>query len=236
MASAQDDRDEAEALHGLALSKIFGERSGAKEAVEALARRRHKSPTDLARYATAELSRRRFYEGLGDPLQLDEPQRILSRVEDPRARSAMTYVAASALAQRADYAAANTWLELLQEDVRAFGLEFALPYVHWTTAQIQLGLRRFGEAERAIQAVEDCATCWHDRRHELNARLLRARLLLQIGDPEQAAETVRADANIALIPHWRAEYLATRALSLHAASRPMRRSSSPMRPRAKQPW
>ncbi len=61
---AQDDRDEAEALHGLALSKIFGERSGAKEAVQALANRRHKSPTDLARYTTAELACRRFHEGL----------------------------------------------------------------------------------------------------------------------------------------------------------------------------
>ncbi len=156
--SALDDRDEAEALHGLALSKIFGERAGANDAVKALENRRHKSPTDLARYATAELSRRRFYEGLRDPLPLDEPARILSRIEDPRARSALTYAAASALAQRADYRAANAWLELLQDDVRAFGLEFAHPYAHWTAAQVHIGLRQFGDAERAIQAVEDCAT------------------------------------------------------------------------------
>jgi LuxR family maltose regulon positive regulatory protein len=214
LVSAQDDRDEAEALHGLALSKIFGERPGASDAVNALASRRHKSPTDLARYATAELSRRRFYEGLSDPLHLDEPKRILSRVEDPRARSAMTYTAASSLAQRADYFAANAWLELLHDDVRAFGLEFALPYVYWATAQIHLGLRQFGDAERAIQAVEDCATRWRDQRHDLNARVLRARLLLQLGEAEQAVETVRADANVAVIPHWRGEYLATRALAL----------------------
>ncbi len=211
---AQDDRDEAEALHGLALSKIFGERSGAREAVQALANRRHKSPTDLARYTTAELACRRFHEGLGDPLPLDEPRRILERVQDPRARSAMTHAAASALAQRAEYVAAKWWLELLESDVRTFGLEFALPYLYWTSAQVQLGLRRFGDAERAIQAVEDCATRWHDRRHELNARVLRARLLLQIGEPEKAAEVVRVDANVALIPHWRGEYLATRALAL----------------------
>jgi DNA-binding CsgD family transcriptional regulator len=202
------------------LSKIFGERPGAKEAVEALARRRHKSATDLVRYATAELARRRFYEGLGDPLHLDEPARILSRVQDPRARSALTHAAASALAQRAEYTTAKTWLELLASDVREFGLDFALPYVHWATAQVQLGMRRFGEAERAIQAVEDYATRSHDQRHELNARVLRARLLLQNGDPEQAAETVRADANVALIPHWRGEYLATRALALACCERP----------------
>ena len=214
LASAKDDRDEAEALHGLALSKIFGERPGAKAAVDALAARRHKSPTDLARYATAELSRRRFDEGLGDPLHLDEPKRMLARVQDPRARSALTHAAASALAQRAEYSAANGWLDILEADVRAYGLEFALPYVHWTRAQVHLGLRRFGDAERAIRAVEECAARWQDQRHELNARVLRARLLLQIGEAEQALDCVRADANVALIPHWRGEYLATRAFAL----------------------
>ncbi len=219
LVSAQDDRDEAEALHGLALSKIFGERPGACDAVEALAKRRHKSATDLARYATAELSRRRFYEGLGDPLNLDEPRRIFGRIEDPRARSAMAYCAAAALAQRADYTAANAWLELLKEDVRTFGLEFARPYLHWTTAQVETGRRRFGDAERAIQAVEDCAARWLDRRHELNARVLRARLLLQIGEAAQAVETVDAEANVVLIPHWRGEHLATRALALACCGR-----------------
>jgi LuxR family transcriptional regulator, maltose regulon positive regulatory protein len=214
LAAARDDRDEAEALHGLALAKVFGERAGAREAVEALAVRRHASPTDLARYATAELSRRRFSEGLGDPLYLEEPKRMLARVQDPRARSALTHAAASALAQRADYADARTWLELLQSDVRDFALEFALPYFHWTEAQVHLGLRRFGDAERSIQAVEDCATRWQDRRHELNARVLRARLLLQLGKTDHAVEAVRADANVALIPHWRGEYFATRALAL----------------------
>jgi DNA-binding NarL/FixJ family response regulator len=112
---------------------------------------------------------------------------------------------------------AESWLELLTSDVRAFALEFTLPYVHWTAAQIHLGLRRFGEAERAIQAVEDYATRWGDQRHELNARVLRARLLLQTGEPEEAVEAVRPDANVALIPHWRGEYLATRALALACA-------------------
>ncbi len=37
---------------------------------------------------------------------------------------------------------------------------------------------------------------------------------MQIGEAGRAAETVHADANVALIPHWRGEYLATRALAL----------------------
>ena len=139
---------------------------------------------------------------------------MLVRVQDPRARSALTHAAASALAQRAEYSAANGWLDLLEADVRTYGLEFALPYVQWTRAQVHLGLRRFGDAERAIRAVEECATRWQDQRHELNARVLRARLMLQIGEAEQALDSVRADANVALIPHWRGEYLATRALAL----------------------
>jgi ATP/maltotriose-dependent transcriptional regulator MalT len=220
--SAQDERDEGEALHGLALANVFGERPGAARAVGALGRRRHRSPTDLVRYATAQIAFRRFVHphGLSGELHLETARLALGQVEDPRARSAVAYTVAGALAQRADYREAKTWLSVFFEDADKFGLEFALPYANWTAAQIALGLRRFAETERALQTVEDAAARSHDLHHELNARSLRARLLLQTGDTAGATACVAPPPPERLIPSWRGEYFATRALAFACAGEP----------------
>jgi LuxR family maltose regulon positive regulatory protein len=217
---ATDERDETEAIHGLALARIFGERSGATEAVKELEIRRHRSPTDLVRFATAELSRRRFAEGLGAPLHLEEAQLALTQVEDPRARTALAYGAASAFAQRADYEEAKAWLQILFADAETFGLEFAIPFAVWTGAQVSLGLRRFGDAERSIQSVEDIARRTNDDHHRLNANVLRARLLLQTNNGSDALELLRTEPAGRLIPSWRGEFLGTRALVLARLGQP----------------
>jgi ATP/maltotriose-dependent transcriptional regulator MalT len=217
--SARDDRDEGEAIHGLALANVFGERPGAARAVGALGRRRHRSPTDLVRHTTAQVAFRRFVhpQGLSGELHLETARLALGQVEDPRVRTAFAYAVAGALAQRADYRDAKEWLSMFFEDADRFGLEFTLPYANWTAAQIALGLRRFAEAERALQAVEDAAERSHDLHHDLNARSLRARLLLQTGDIEGAVACVAAQPPERLIPSWRGEYYATRALAFACA-------------------
>jgi DNA-binding NarL/FixJ family response regulator len=216
---ATEESDVGEAIHGLALTKVFGEQEGAEPVIAALAQLRHQSPTHLTRYMVAELSRRRFDEGLALPLGLDEAVHALPRVDDPRARTAFTYTAAYALALRADYDEAKTFVELLLDDARAFDLEFALPYANWTAAMIALGLRRFGDAERLLQAVEDASERSHDQRQAVNARSLRARLLLEIGQPAEALQNVRNDVNLRMIPSWLGEYLGTRALVLACLGR-----------------
>jgi LuxR family maltose regulon positive regulatory protein len=216
---ATEGRDVGEAMHGLALTTVIGERDGAESAMAALANLRHESPTHLTRFTTAELSRRRFAEGLSLPLGLDEALHTLPRVDDPRARTAFTYTVAYSLAVRADYDEAETFVRLFIEDVQAFDLEFALPYANWTAAMIALGLRRFGDAERLLQAVEDASKRSNDQRQAVNARSLRARLLLQIGQPDEAIKQVRSDVNLRMIPSWLGEYVATRALALACLGR-----------------
>jgi LuxR family transcriptional regulator, maltose regulon positive regulatory protein len=216
---ATEERDAGEAIHGLALTKVFGEQDGVELAIAALAELRHQSPTHLTRYATAELNRRRFDEGLRLPLGLDEALHSLPRVDDPRARTAFTYSVAYSLALRADYDDARTFVGMFLDDVRSFDLEFALPYANWTAAMIALGLRRFGDAERLLQAVEDASNRSHDQRQAVNARSLRARLLLQIGQPAEAMRQVEGDVDLRMIPSWRGEYLATRALVLACIGR-----------------
>jgi len=92
--------------------------------------------------------------------------------------------------------------------------------VTWTAALIQLGLRRFGETERLLQALEDTAATRQDSGHLLNARILRARLLLQTGKPEEACQLTREPSTEASYPSWHAEYVATRALALAASNMP----------------
>jgi ATP/maltotriose-dependent transcriptional regulator MalT len=215
--TALDEHDENEALHGLALARIFGERPNAGEVVDQLLSRRHRSPTHLLRAATAELARRRFGEGISSHLWLEEPLHALPQVEDPRARTAFTYAAAYTLAQKAQYREAMAWVERFDADVEAFDLEFARPHAAWTGALIRLGLRRFGEAERLLQTVEDAAAAIQSVSHTCNARILRARLRLVTGGLEDALRLTEDSPPERLIPSWRAEHYATRALALACA-------------------
>jgi ATP/maltotriose-dependent transcriptional regulator MalT len=223
---AMDARDSAEAIHGLVQTRVFGERGHIEPALEALSNLRHESPIHLVRYVTADLNRRRFEEGLNLPLGLDEALHILPRVDDPRARTAFTYSVAYALAVRADYDEAKHFLDLLLDDIRSFDLEFALPYANWTAAMIALGLRRFGEAERSLQAVEDASTRSHEHHHAINARSLRARMLVQTGQLNEALQQVQGEVAFRLIPSWLGEYLATRAVVLASFDRPAEARSS----------
>ncbi len=206
-ACALDEFDETEALHGRALASVFGERPGAAAAVRALGEIRSRSPADLARYTTAKFSLLRIVdpEGLRDNVRLAELGHLRRQVDDPRARSSFTYSVAGALAQLAEYKEAREWLALCFEDAETLGLEFVMPYANWTHAQISLGLRRFGEAERAIQNVEDAAARTRDRHHGINASSLRARLYLQTGKIEEALACLQREPEGAADPivAWR---------------------------------
>ncbi len=218
--TALDDADETEGLLGLAITRVFDEQPGAKEAVAQLAIRRHRSPTDLVRYVTAEVSRRHFSdEGFRLPLGLEEAVHELPRVEDPRARTSFAAMAAAALSQRAEYEAAAEWVKLLTQDMKDFGLEFVAPYAYWIVAFVDLGLRRFGAAERSLQVIEDLVERTSAERHRVNACSLRARLLLATGRPEHALSVVRTTPDAVIDRSWLGEYVATRALALACLDR-----------------
>ena len=99
-----------------------------------------------------------------------------------------------------------------------FGLEFAMPYANWTLAQIAIGQRRFGEAERALQSIEDTAA----RTGEQPPLAEREVATSAIASSERRAGGRASTASspgtsMPLIPSWKAEYLATRALVTHAS-------------------
>ena len=212
--AALDDVDETEALHGLALARMLGESGELETVVSELWRRRHSSPTHLLRATTTEISRRRLEEGLATRLELEEPLLACDQAQDPRARTSFTYGAAFAIAQQGQYRLAATWLRRVWKDIDEFDLEFARPHALWISALVQLGLRHFGQTERLLQNLEDTAAERNDARHALNARSLRARLLLHTGKQSDAVELTAWSCPDDMYPSWEGEYLATRAIAL----------------------
>ena len=81
-----------------------------------------------------------------------------ARLEDPRARSSLTFSLAYVLALMSEYREALELAYQAQADVEAFDLEFARPHSNSNLAFIYMGLRRFGAAERCLQLVEDASS------------------------------------------------------------------------------
>jgi len=217
--SARDDQDEADALYNWSLASIQGETGDADSAYRRLRERRYSSPLDLIRHGTAELARRRFQEGFAAPLNIEEPIHALNHAEDPRGRSSFAFTAGYVLGLRGDYHRALELCRIADGDVQAFHLDFARPYGDWTFAFINLGLRKFGAAERSLQLVEDAARARPLGYHILNVRVLRARLALETAEPERALEYVTPRDQEGAIPSLHAEYLATRSLVLAVLNR-----------------
>jgi LuxR family maltose regulon positive regulatory protein len=217
--NAKDEADEAEALYGLAINLVQSEQGGSEWVFRRLAERRGRSPLDLVRDANVQLMRRHFGEGLGSSLKLDGPMRALAHTQDPLTRSSFLCNASYLLALRVDYLSALELTAILLDEVETYELEFARPHAYWNRALIELGLRRFGEAERSLQVVEDSVRRRHLGHHELNARILRARLLLQMGQTDEAVSWVEAPESEAAFPSLHAEYLATRSLALAVLGR-----------------
>jgi LuxR family maltose regulon positive regulatory protein len=216
--TARDEADETEALHGMCVSKIYGELEDASEELKALRQRRHLSPLHLLRYSTAAVTARRYQAGLGGDLGLSEPLSAIRGAEDPRVRSSFAYTAANSLILRCDYREATMFAKLLATDVSEYKLEFVLPFLAWTQACIAIGLRRYGEADRQLQIIEEAALDHQQRHHAMNACVLRARLLLHAGKPNDAVSCLSAPPTTWRVPKaWVAEYSATRALSLALA-------------------
>lgn len=209
--TAADDPDETEAIYGLAATRIFAELGDAQAEIHALAERRHLSPEHYLRYATADLARRRWFEGLRG-VSLETPQAALAHAQDPRARTSFIWSAGHLLGQRGEYRRALPYRDMFAADTAAFELGFAKPFLHWLTAYLSLGLRRFQEAERALQLVEELVADDQHPQHELNARILRARMLAQLGRTDEALEVVGNAREVPAFPSWHAELDATGSL------------------------
>jgi ATP/maltotriose-dependent transcriptional regulator MalT len=213
--TASTDRDETEATHGFAAAAVFGEagRDEARRAVSRLRERRTRTPTDLVRYRIMDVARRRFDEGYADELDVEDALRVLHLVDDPRVRTSFLYTCAYAYGLRGEYERASQLFAPLMRDVDEFGLDFVRPYADWIRGAVALGLRRFGEADKLIQRVEESAASTGNAGHRVNGDALRARFLLQAQQTADALAVVAKEPPTAVMPSFRAEFIATRGLA-----------------------
>ncbi len=211
-----DDLDRAEAQHGLVLAAVYGERPTADKRIEDLSRRAEQSGSalDVARHAASVLARMRIGPGFSDDAYIDDALRVVPYVENPGARSSVMVTIAYCLGLQARYSEAHDLTRKMLEEAKSYGLEFALPHGEWNMAFSLIGLREFTDADRALQRIEDRLEHRHLAHHLLNARVLRARLLMQLSRYGDAYELVRHPVNDGAAPSMHAEYVAMRALAL----------------------
>jgi ATP/maltotriose-dependent transcriptional regulator MalT len=210
---ALDDSDKVESVFGLAAAETYGEDGNPHASLAELKRLSSLEPTNLLRYATAASNLRRM-AGFNEDLLIDEAVRALPLTPDPLVRSSFVYSSSYVLCVRGEYRRAEELLELFEREVNDYDLDFARPFLHWTRAFAHLGLRRFGEADRYLQRVEDAAAAPPHLTHGFNARLLRARLMLQTGEAGEAVELLDAPAEATVYRSWQGELIGIRALAL----------------------
>jgi len=213
---AVDDIDFADALHGLVMASLYGERPSVDEHIAALGERASKTgdPIDVARHAASALARMRIGPGFVDSPYIDDALRVMPNVSDPRVRTSVMNTLVYTFCLQADYSRALKVGEEMLADAEAFGLEFVRPHGQWNLAFAKLGLRRFGEADRILQSTEAELRAHRVGHHLLNVRVLRSRLLMQVGQLQEALRQVSRTIPEAAAPSMHAEYVATRALAL----------------------
>ena len=218
---AADGTDYAEALHGLALAAIFGERRSADARLEALGELAYRTSAalDVARHAAAALTRMRLGDGFVDSPYVEDALRVLPEVEDPRARTSVMLSITYCLALQCEFMRASELAYQMLTEVDSYQLEFARPHAAWNVAFVELGMRQFSSADRHLRAVEDAVRAHPHPHHLLNARVLRARLFMELRRFEDAYKQVRTPVEDAATPAMHGEYTATRALVLSLLGR-----------------
>lgn len=212
--SAQTENDRADALRGWALVTLQSETPLPTWVIAEVESRRYLSALDLARFTSIELVRLHFTEGFRTaPALIAQAERVLDDVSDPRARSSLLHAGMFVKILALDVHGAARLRDLAEADIEAFDLDFARPHALWNSAFLALTARRFGDAERHLQKLEDGIAKQPVGYHVVNARLLRGRLALETGQPETALAMLPTPIREAAIPSLRGEYLATRGLA-----------------------
>ena len=214
--NAEDDVDLNEALHGLAIAAIYGERPSVDKRIAELGRLagRSRSPLNVARHASSVIARMRIGPGFRDGPYFDDALRVLDQVTDPRARTSVLLNISYARGLQCEYARALDLVKRMIAEIEACGFEFAQPHAHWNLAFVKVGLRRFREADAVLHAIESTLEERPLGHHLMNVAALRARLLMQLARSEDGLRHVKFEAEYQAAPAMHGEYLATRALGL----------------------
>ncbi len=138
---------------------------------------------------------------------------LLDRVSEPHTHSSFLLLQSAFLTLRGDYDAARAIVRHAERYARDLGLAFALPFIRRVRAMTEIGLRNFAQAHRLLDALEADARRDQNSFLELEARLIRARLLTAQRLPERALEVLDVPVTQFPFEDERAEFLATLGLA-----------------------
>ncbi len=149
--------------------------------------------------------------------RVETAQHLVARVQDPLAVSSFQTSYAFLLAIAGRYEEALRVAGEAESYAKAERLIFVLPHAKRMKVMANLGLRRFSRAGRLIDSLERDAQRAENDFLKVEARLLRARLLLSQNLFDRAVDAMSASPERFPFEGERAEYLATLGLSLACA-------------------
>jgi ATP/maltotriose-dependent transcriptional regulator MalT len=213
---ARDSHDLYDALWGQFLSLRYLERPEC-EAITRDLNRAASTPEQQVRASLAAIHNLRLS---GRGLRRAAEHRVdglLAHVRDARIRTSYANQWGYTLVLQARYQDAIDVASRGLLDVDRYHLSFARPHLRWAIAAAELGLRHLARADSHLRAVEAAAEELDDPYLQINARALRARLLLVQLRPGDAVAVSSEEWDKHPTRAMYAEYVATHALALAVA-------------------
>ena len=210
-ATATTDDDLANALWGGFVSGLELERPDTAEILDELASVSSRAPSEVVRLAAGRLF---LACRLGTGLNRDDfaASSVVERVDDPLVRLSFGHAQSGALVFSGRYDEALAAINRQIADLERFGLVFALPHSYLVKAAAFQGVRRFNDAMRALDKVNELSA--REQYVTASVTTLRSLICLSRGDVQRALEMLGSDLYEQALPAMRAEYFAARALAL----------------------
>lgn len=194
------------------------DREGADKALASLEALPPLGVDDLLRASQARLQSALRWGGLTNALEAcASALKLVDESDDPFVRTGFLQTYGVALVLAARYSLADEIARREMGEARRFKLDWVLPHALEMHACAAIGRREFDRALRTLARVRRLAQ--GNAHTELNADVLKARISLCTGAPEQAVTLLEGRGGDATSPGMRGDYLATLGLALACAGR-----------------
>ena len=110
------------------------------------------------------------------------------------------------------YEEAIATVDLQIAELSRYGLAFALPHSYLVKAAALSGIRRFSEAMRALDKVDELSV--EEQYVDASVATLRSLISLSLGNVDRASDMLGSQRYEHALPAMRAEYFAARSLVL----------------------
>jgi DNA-binding NarL/FixJ family response regulator len=213
--SATGDADARNALWGQFIVACELETNDAFDLFDRLSSLSTDSPDDLVRAECGKLMLAICEGGrIPSAAQLDLATERAREAGDPLIRSALLRAVGALLVLGAEYEQALSVVRQALDEADHFHLGFVRFHTLVGQAAACIGLRRFGEAARALDEIEDASRRMRDPYLAANVDILRCRLFLSEGSAEAALEAVSGNWSRGPTLARRMEFAATRAAAV----------------------